>query len=179
MATRNMNYPAIFSYILLLKKFHNWMKLDIPAVFFTAISNINTRALLSTHWLTSTWCILLARLVFPISNSFPYWWVASRLPGIFKLPCFAPFPQQPWPRCHILVLTWKHRFKEIFWHLNSGVLIKVGTNCQNKNLHNKFNCGKLNLHNNTFLIFKNKNPSIHKGYNTRGTQKLQSWGRWE
>lgn len=138
------------------------MKIDIPTIFLTASSIINTRTFLSTHCLTSTWCILLARLVFPISNSFPYWWVASWLPRIFELPCFAPFPQHPWSWWYLLVLTWKVRFKT---H-------KGCKSCQKseQKLHNKFKWGKKNI---TiffyFFIFEKKNSSIQK--NTKQDQE--------
>lgn len=46
-------------------------KFNIPAVFFTASSIIETRALLPTHRFASTGCVLLTGLVFTVSNSFP------------------------------------------------------------------------------------------------------------
>lgn len=79
--------------------------IDIPTIFFTASFIMLTRALLSTHRLASTWGILLTRLVLPISNSFPNWWVASRFPRIFKLPCLAPSTKQPRPSWNIWFLT--------------------------------------------------------------------------
>jgi hypothetical protein len=111
---RIKEYPTILSSITLLQKPHNKMKSYIPTILFTACSIAKTRTFLSTHWLTVTWNILLARLVFPISNSFPYCWVTSRLPRIFKLPCFASLSQQPWPRWHVLVLAQKLIFKKNF-----------------------------------------------------------------
>lgn len=108
------------------------MKSNIPTIFFAASSIINTRTFLSTYWLTSTWRILFARLIFPISNSFPYWWVTSRLPRIFKLPCSAPFPQHAWPRWHVLVLAWSLTFKRTFVAINSRLLVKVAISWQEK-----------------------------------------------